>query len=902
MNASPVATASSADLGNNIRVVGIPVTGMTCGHCTATVDKLLSDVPGVVSVDVSLERGLAVVRADASVTDANLAAALEGSGYTAGPAGEAPAATAAQPAPTSPEPEPVPAAAPAAPPADLRFDISGMTCASCVAKVEKALQGVPGVEQARVNFATERASVSLAAGANGDGVSGAAVAAVARIGYAASPSQGHGAGDHGGAPDGIAPGTHHHPDDAAAWKRRWMVGAALSAPVVALEMGGHLAGGHAFHFPGSEALAFVLATVAVAYLGAPFFRNAVKAARHGMSTMDTLVALGVGAAYGFSAVVRVAEWSGKTFPGAHAYFESAVVILTLVALGKWLEASARRSAGAAIRSLMELSAKTADIERGGVEVSVAVEDIAVGDIMVVRPGAKIPTDGEVAGGESTVDEAMITGESMPVAKAEGAAVFGSTINVGGMLRVRATRVGSDTALARIVEMVERAQEGKADIQKLADRVSNVFVPAVMVIALATLLGWGLLSGGPGQTGGGWIAGLTNAVTVLIIACPCALGLATPTALMVGTGRGAKEGILIRDVTAIERARGIDTVVLDKTGTITEGKPAVTDVKVFGAADETRLLALAAGAEHGSEHPLAKAVTAAARERGTGGDVGGGVAGGNLPVSDFRNLAGSGIEATVDGVNLFVGSPEAAAARGVVFPHGAAEEAARLESDAKTVVAVIDTGAGALLGLLAIADRVKPTSAEAIRMLRDDERLEVWLLTGDNARTAAAVAATVGIDPAHVIAGVKPEDKAAKIKELQAAGRKVAMVGDGVNDAPALAQSDLGIALGTGTDVAMEAGAITLVSGDLEGVVRAIRLSRATMAKIRQNLFQAFAYNVILIPVAAAGLLSPIFAGAAMALSSVSVVANSLRLRGDGRRSGVHPARKSSSSFQKPAGA
>ena len=822
----------------------LPIVGMTCAHCVATVRELLEAVPGVHSAQVSLEAKHAVIEADESVTDAMLAKSLEGSDYAVTPSEE-------------PRTIPVPEAPPVAPiskdatGSDLRFEIEGMTCASCVAKVERALKSVPGVQQARVNFATERASVGLVAGADSAHVGHEAVAAVEKIGYKAIPMHGAGAPMDGGA--------HQHMDNAAAWKRRWITGAILSVPVVVLEMSGHV-GAHAIHFAGSDVLAFVLATAAVVYLGAPFFKNAAMTARHGQFTMDTLVALGVGAAYGFSAVVRIAGWSGTTFSGAHVYFESAVVILTLVALGKWLEASARLRAGAAIRSLMELSAKTANVERDDKEVSLPVEQIVVGDVMVVRPGEKIPTDGEVASGSSTVDESMITGESMPVEKTTAGLVFGATINASGLLRVRATRIGKETALARIVEMVERAQEGKAEVQKLADRVSNVFVPVVMLIALATLLGWGLI-------GGAWIAGLTNAVTVLIIACPCALGLATPTALMVGTGRGAKEGILIRDVTAIERARKIDVVVLDKTGTITEGKPAVTDIKVYGSLEEAKFLTLAASAEHGSEHPLAKAVAKAAEE--------GKLA--LLPLADFKNAAGSGITATVDRINLFVGSPKATLAQGIGFPKDSSAETERLEAEAKTVVAVADLGAKTLLGLIAIADKVKETSAEAIRNLQESEKLEVWLLTGDNARTAAAIAKTVGIHAERVIADVKPEDKARKIEELQKAGHQVAMVGDGVNDAPALAQADLGIALGTGTDVAMETGAITLVSGNLLGVVRSIRLSRATMSKIRQNLFWAFAYNVILIPVAAMGLLSPIFAGAAMAVSSVSVVANSLLL-------------------------
>ncbi len=826
----------------------LSIGGMSCGHCVRSVKETLEEIPGVASAEVSLEAKQAVVEADATVTQEALSKAFEGTDYTASvndevcetPGGAAATAS----VPTKPD----------LPEADLRLGIEAMTCASCVAKVERALKGVPGVSAARVNFATERASVTLVDGADRADVLSQAVAAVEKAGYKAQRQD----GEHGSK----AHGENHHVQDAAGWRRRWIAGAILSVPIVVLEMSGHV-GGHGIHFPGSEVLSFVLATAAVVYLGAPFFRNAGKAALHGHSTMDTLVALGVGAAYGLSAVVQIAEWIGSPFAGGHVYFESAAVILTLVAVGKWLEASARMRAGAAIRALMELSAKTAHVERGGKEISIPAEEIGVGDVMVVRPGEKIPTDGEIVGGTSAVDESMITGESMPVEKATGDPLFGSTINGGGMLRVRATRVGKETALARIVEMVERAQEGKAGIQKLADRISSVFVPVVMVIAFLTLLGWGLV-------GGAWVAGLTNAVTVLIIACPCALGLATPTALMVGTGRGAKEGILIRDVTAIERARKIDVVVLDKTGTITEGKPAVTEIRIYGALDESRFLALAASAENGSEHPLAKSVVNAAKERKIE----------LLPLSDFKSTTGSGIEGVVEGTRLFIGSPHATMAQEIAFPEVALSETSRLEGEAKTVISVADLGARKLLGLIAIADKVKETSAEAIHALRETEKLEVWLLTGDNARAAAAIAQAVGIKSDRVIAEVKPEDKARKIEELQKSGHQVAMVGDGVNDAPALAQADLGIALGTGTDVAMETGAITLVSGKLLGVVRAIRLSRATKSKIRQNLFCAFANNAVLIPDAAMGLLSPIFAGAAMAISSVSVVGNSLLL---GRR-------------------
>jgi len=821
--------------------IKLSIGGMSCSHCVASVREMLEAVPGVVSADVSLERNEAVVVADEAATAEELLAAFEGSDYTASldpEACEVPRR----------DPSPVLVQAPAR--EDIRLQVEGMTCASCVAKVERALKAVPGVEAARVNFATERATLQLQPSADPTSARNAAVEAVARAGYKALPITDAEASSRAARDRRVA--------EALAWRWRWIVGAVLSLPVVAVEMGSHWFG-HAFHFAGADVLGFVLASAVVVLLGGRFFVNAAKGLRNGQFTMDSLVSLGVGAAYGYSAAVRIAWWTGNPIGDGHVYFESAAVILTLVALGKWLEANARLRAGEAIRSLMQLSPKTARIDRDGREVEIPLEAIQVGDVMVVRPGEKVPTDGSVLDGASSIDEAMITGESMPVEKRPGDQVFGSTINTTGVLRVRAERVGKETALARIVELVERAQEGKAAIQQLADRISNIFVPVVIVIAALTLLGWGIF-------GGAWLTGLTAAVAVLIIACPCALGLATPTALMVGTGTGARMGILVRDASAIERAREIDVVVLDKTGTVTEGKPAVTDIVVTADdLSQARLLQIAASAENGSEHPLARAVVEQATANGLS----------LLPASEFRNQVGKGIEATIDGRSIRVGSPRHIASTGVAIPQISQARIEQLESQARTVIVVAEESR--LLGILAIADPIKASSASAIAELMGSEKTQVWLITGDNARTAAAIAMAVGIPVDHVLSEVRPEDKAAKIAALQAAGHHVAMVGDGINDAPALAQADLGIALGTGTDVAMETGAITLMSGDLQGVVRAIRLSRATMAKIRQNLFWAFAYNAVLIPVAAMGLLSPIFAGAAMALSSVTVVGNSLLL-------------------------
>jgi Cu+-exporting ATPase len=840
-------TRESSEWSRLVNHPNLSISGMSCGHCVARVRQILAGVPGVVSAEVSLEKHEAVVVADEAVSTAALIAAFEGTGYSASEQGAA-----CELPPTPPvaavQTEPVRD--------DLRLQIEGMTCASCVAKVERALGAVAGVKQARVNFATERATLELDAKADPVGALEAAVAAVAKAGYRAvsvtnTESSARAARDRRVA-------------EAHAWRWRWIVGAVLSLPVVAVEMGSHWFG-HAFHFAGSDVLGFHLATVVVVLLGGRFFVSAARSLTRGQFTMDSLVSLGVGAAYGYSAVVRISGWIGHPIGYGHVYFESAAVILTLVALGKWLESSARLRAGDAIRSLVELSAKTARVDREGREVEILLEEIQVGDVMIIRPGEKIPTDGTVVDGSSSIDEAMITGESMPVDKRAGDSVFGSTINTTGMLRVRAERIGRETALARIVELVERAQEGKAAIQHLADRISNIFVPAVMIIAAVTFLGWGVV-------GGAWLTGLTAAVAVLIIACPCALGLATPTALMVGTGRGARMGILVRDASAIERARGIDVVVLDKTGTVTEGKPAVTDMVTLAEGLATgRLLQLAASAEHGSEHPLARAVVRRAEQDGIP----------LLPATDFRNHVGQGIRATIDNTTIRVGSPRYLGEQGVDVSDEVLTRIDHFEQQARTVVLVAEGNRP--LGILAIADPIKSTSKAAIEQLQDREKTLVWLLTGDNARTANAIARAVGIPSERVLAEVRPEEKAAKIADLQKAGHRVAMVGDGINDAPALAQADLGIALGTGTDVAMETGAITLMSGDLQGVVCALRLSRATMAKIRQNLFWAFAYNAVLIPVAAVGLLSPIFAGAAMALSSVSVVGNSLLLaRGDFR--------------------
>jgi heavy metal translocating P-type ATPase len=565
--------------------------------------------------------------------------------------------------------------------------------------------------------------------------------------------------------------------------------------------------------------------------------------------MDTLIAMGTLAAYGFSV------WQLVT-GGMDLYFETAVLLIAFLTLGRYLEARARGRAGQAIRALLELGAKQARVLRDGTEVLVPVEQVSVGELLRVRPGEKVPVDGEVTDGASAVDESMLTGESVPVDKTVGARVAGATINTSGALTVRATAVGADTALAQIVRLVEQAQAGKSGMQRLADRISAVFVPAVIAVAALTFAGWATLAGEPTK-------GLVAAVAVLIIACPCALGLATPTAIMVGTGRGAELGILIKSVEVLERTRKITTVVFDKTGTLTRGQMTLTDVVASEAGTEAELLRLAGAAEADSEHPIGQAVAAGARRRGL-----------ELPAaSAFQALAGHGVRATVQGTTVWVGRGKLLAEAGLAVPAPLDDAAERLEAEGKTVV--LAGWDGEARGALAVADTLKEGAAAAVGRLHQ-MGLEVAMITGDNARTAEAIAGQVGVD--RVLAEVLPADKQAEVGRLQAGGAVVAMVGDGVNDAPALAQADLGIAIGTGTDVAIESSDLTLLRGDLDGVATAIALSRRTYRTIAENLGWAFGYNTAAIPLAALGLLNPIVAGAAMALSSVSVVTNSLRLR------------------------
>jgi Cu+-exporting ATPase len=668
--------------------------------------------------------------------------------------------------------------------ATITLEIEGMTCAACVSRVERKLNRLESVDAA-VNLATETARVRYDAERVG---LDALLGAVESAGYRAAPAS------------GVRAQRETRP-------LRLVVAAALSAPLVALML-------PPLQFEGWDWLAFALATPVVLWAGWPFHRAALLNARHLAATMDTLVSIGTLAAWGWSVVALLLD-AGET------YFEVGAIITTLILLGRWLESSARRRSGAAIRSLLELGAKEARVLRDGREVVVAIQALAPDDRFVVRPGEKIATDGLVEDGESAVDQSMLTGEPMPVEVRRGDEVAGATVNTYGRLVVRATRVGAETALAQIARLVAEAQSGKADVQRLADRVSAVFVPVVLALALATLAGWLLLSGDAADA-------FTAAVAVLIIACPCALGLATPTALMVGTGRGAQLGILIKGPEVLEQTRRITTVVLDKTGTVTAGRMQL----VNGLPPD--VLRLAGAVEAASEHPVAQAVATAARERFA-----------SLPeVTSFRNLPGEGVVGVVEGRRVQIGR------------EGVAVDGERV-------------------GVLELEDRVKPTSREAVDQLRQLGLTPV-LLTGDVEATARRVADEVGIE--RVVAGVLPGGKAEEIERLQRAGEVVAMVGDGINDAPALAQADLGLAIGTGTDVAIEASDVTLVSGDLRAAADAIRLARRTLRTIKGNLFWAFAYNVAAIPLAVAGLLSPIVAAAAMAFSSIFVVTNSLRLR------------------------
>ncbi|KOG42149.1 heavy metal translocating P-type ATPase [Streptomyces decoyicus] len=753
----------------------------------------------------------------------------------------------------------------------VELEIGGMTCASCAARIEKKLNRMEGVT-ATVNYATEKAKVTVAAGS---GVAAAdLIATVERTGYtavlpeppaaapeAAGPTGGEGRGGTDGQADGDGP---------APLRRRLLISLALSVPVVLMAMVPPL------QFTNWQWLSLTLAAPVVAYGAWPFHQAAWTNLRHGSATMDTLVSMGTLAALGWSVwalFFGTAGMPGMTHPfeltiartdgSGSIYLEAAAGVTTFILAGRYFEARAKRKAGAALRALLELGAKDVAVLRDGREVRIPTADLRVGDRFTVRPGEKIATDGTVVEGSSAVDASMLTGESVPVEVSPGDTVTGATVNAGGRLVVEATRIGADTQLARMARLVEDAQNGKAAAQRLADRISAVFVPVVIALALGTLGYWL-------ATGAGAVTAFTAAVAVLIIACPCALGLATPTALMVGTGRGAQLGILLKGPEVLESTRRVDTVVLDKTGTVTTGVMTLTGVHLAEGATEPEVLRLAGALEHASEHPIARAIVTGAEQRTAEGDA----AAGALPApEDFTNVPGLGVRGVVEGHAVLVGREQLLHQWSQFLTPELAAAKAAAEAEGRTAVTV--GWDGAARAVLVVSDAVKPTSAEAVRRLRDLGLTPV-LLTGDNEAVAAAVAAEVGID--EVIAEVLPEDKVAVVERLQSEGRSVAMVGDGVNDAAALARADLGLAMGTGTDAAIEAGDLTLVRGDLRAAADAIRLARATLGTIRTNLFWAFGYNVAALPLAAAGLLNPMIAGAAMAFSSVFVVGNSLRLR------------------------
>ncbi|MGW1943047.1 heavy metal translocating P-type ATPase [Streptomyces sp. NPDC001940] len=737
--------------------------------------------------------------------------------------------------------------------AEVELAIGGMTCASCAARIEKKLNRMDGVE-ATVNYATEKAKVTFA-----DGVAVAdLIATVEATGYTAQEP-----------PRTVEEKTEGAESDASAdplapLRQRLVTAVVLAVPVVAMAMI------PALQFEYWQWLSLTLTAPVVTYAAWPFHRAAVTNARHGAATMDTLISVGTSAAFlwsvwalflgtaGTPGMTHAFELTIARSDGAgNIYLEAAAGVTAFILAGRYFEARSKRKAGAALKALLELGAKNVTLVRvGGREETVPVGELKVGDRFLVRPGEKIATDGAVVEGASAVDASMLTGESVPVEVAVGDAVTGATLNVGGRLVVEATRVGADTQLARMARLVEDAQNGKAAAQRLADRISAVFVPVVIGLALATLGFW--LGNGAGIT-----AAFTAAVAVLIIACPCALGLATPTALMVGTGRGAQLGILIKGPEVLETTRAVDTIVLDKTGTVTTGRMTLLATHVADGTDTGEVLRFAGALEHSSEHPIAQAIADGAREKV--GELG--------VVEDFANLPGLGVQGIVDGRAVLVGRVKLLGEWEIRLP--VELERARAEAEAAGRTAVAVAWDGEARAVLEVADAVKETSAEAVRRLRD-LGLTPILLTGDNEAVARSVAAEVGID--EVIAEVMPQDKVDVVKRLQGEGRSVAMVGDGVNDAAALAQADLGLAMGTGTDAAIEAGDLTLVRGDLRAAADAIRLSRRTLGTIRTNLFWAFAYNVGALPLAAAGLLNPMIAGAAMAFSSVFVVGNSLRLR------------------------
>jgi Cu+-exporting ATPase len=802
---------------------------MTCTTCAATIGKGLAKIPGVQQAEVNFAAEKASVEYDPSrVNLSKIKNTISQLGYGAATGKSI-------------------------------FPVSGMTCASCVARVEQALSTVPGVISANVNLASEKATVEYIESTEIAGLR----RAVKEAGY-----------ELGSEAETLEDVTTASQREIRKTRNRFILAAVLGLIILALSLPWSPS------FAGKPYLLWALATPVQFWAGLRFYRGAWGALRHRTADMNTLVAVGTSAAYFYSVVAVLSPGLfAVTGHGADVYFDTAAMIIALILLGRFLEARARGQTSEAIKKLVGMQPKMALVVRDDKEIEIPVEDVEVGDLILVRPGERVPVDGVIRQGYSAIDESMITGESIPVEKKVGDEVIGATINKTGSFKFQATKVGKDTTLARIIRLVEEAQGSKAPIQRLADVIASYFVPIVIGIAVITFIIWYFVGPPPVLT-----FALLNFVAVLIIACPCALGLATPTAIMVGTGKGAEHGILIRSAGALERSYQINIVLLDKTGTLTQGEPRVTDIVVIPSSSRDEVLRLAASAEHGSEHPLGEAIVRAASEKKL--EI--------PPASDFNAIPGHGVEASVEGKKVLLGNLKLIKDSGLSL-NGLEKEAQRLWEKGKTVMFLgVDNQ---VMGIVALADTLKPNAKEALEELHK-MGIEVVMLTGDNRRTAEAIAQEVGID--RVLAEVLPEHKTQEVKRLQEKGKIVAMVGDGINDAPALAQADVGIAIGTGTDVAMETGDITLISGDLEGIVTAISLSKRTIKTIKQNLFWAFAYNTVLIPVAAGilylafgntgvpsglhfvlgeyGFLNPILAAAAMAASSITVVLNSLRLR------------------------
>ncbi|MDR6554835.1 heavy metal translocating P-type ATPase [Paenibacillus qinlingensis] len=804
----------TADAATNTKQTSLQITGMTCAACANRIEKGLNKLEGVTEANVNFAMERATVTYDPSRIDAaKMEQSIQKLGYD-----------------TAKE--------------TVDLQLEGMTCAACAQRIEKTLNKMPGVSVATVNFAMETAHVVYNPA---DLTVSDMQKRVEKLGFKAVPKQEQG------------DPAEHRQQEITKQKRKLLIAAILSLPLL-WSMVSHFSFTTWIWIPElfmNPWFQLLMATPVQFYIGRQFYEGAYKALRNGSANMDVLVSLGTSAAYFYSLYLTI-DWAiggGGMHHGPSLYYETSAVLITLVIMGKLFEALAKGRTSEAIKSLMGLQAKTALVIREGQELNVSIDEVMTGDIVLVRPGDKIPVDGEVLDGSSSVDESMLTGESLPVTKRSGDTVIGATINKNGRLRIQATKVGKETALAQIIKVVEEAQGSKAPIQRVADVISGIFVPIVVGIALIAFLVWYFF-----VTPGDFAGALEKAIAILVIACPCALGLATPTSIMAGSGRAAELGILFKGGEHLEKTHQIDVIILDKTGTVTKGKPALTDVYAEG--DEAEFLRLVGAAEKNSEHPLAEAIVTGIREKGI-----------ELPaVESFEAIPGYGIQAVVEGKELLIGTRRLMEQFGV-DAKAAYDTMSQLEESGKTVMLVaINKGYG---GIVAVADTVKETSHAAVSRLKA-MGLQVIMITGDNERTAQAIAAQVGIE--HVLAEVLPEGKAVEVKKLQALGKKVAMVGDGINDAPALATADIGMAIGTGTDVAMEAADVTLMRGDLASIPDALYMSRQTMRNIKQNLVWALGYNTLGIPIAALGLLAPWVAGLAMALSSVSVVLNALRLQ------------------------